>query len=283
MKKLLVPCDFSTPSLHAFQFALDAAAQSNGTVHVLHVIELPVLHDTTLMPVLSFEKDLMDELKQKATLEFGIIEKKYNKNNVKVITEVRFGKISEIIRQYSHDETIDCIIMGSHGAQGMREFFIGSNAEKIVRLSSVPVLVIKGAYKGPIKNIVFPNTLQTENQEDLVMRIKALQHFFNAHLHIVWINTPLNFATDTDTRDRLDKFANRYQFKNYTINIYNHVNPEDGIIDFANTIDAELIAMGTHGRKGLSHVMYGSLTESLVNHTNKLVWSYVLKGEPAKA
>lgn len=279
MKKLLVPCDFSTTSLHAFQFALDAAAQSNGTVHALHVIELPVLHDTVIMPVLSFEKDLMDELKQKADQEFDGIVKKYNKGKVKVITEVKFGKISEIIRQYSHDEAIDCIIMGSHGAQGMREFFIGSNAEKIVRHSSVPVLVIKGTYKGPIKNIVFPNTLQTESQEDLVMRVKALQHFFNAHLHIVWINTPLNFATDTDTRDRLDKFVKRYQFKNYTINIYNHVNPEDGIIDFANTLNAELIAMGTHGRKGISHVMYGSLTESLVNHTDKLVWSYVLKGE----
>lgn len=279
MKKLLVPCDFSTTSLHAFQFALDAAAQSNGTVHALHVIELPVLHDTVIMPVLSFEKDLMDELKQKADQEFDGIVKKYNKGKVKVITEVKFGKISEIIRQYSHDEAIDCIIMGSHGAQGMREFFIGSNAEKIVRHSSVPVLVIKGTYKGPIKNIVFPNTLQTESQEDLVMRVKALQHFFNAHLHIVWINTPLNFATDTDTRDRLDKFVKRYQFKNYTINIYNHVNPEEGIIDFANTLNAELIAMGTHGRKGISHVMYGSLTESLVNHTDKLVWSYVLKGE----
>jgi len=63
MKKLLVPCDFSTPSLHAFQFALDAAQAANGTVHLLHVVELPVLHDSVLMPVLSFEEDLMKELK----------------------------------------------------------------------------------------------------------------------------------------------------------------------------------------------------------------------------
>jgi hypothetical protein len=80
--------------------------------------------------------------------------------------------------------------------QVAREFFIGSNAEKIVRQADVPVLVLKDEYKGPIKNIVFPNTLETEDQEDLVQKIKALQHFFKAHLHIVWINTPVNFTTD---------------------------------------------------------------------------------------
>ena len=284
MKKLLVPCDFSEPSLHAFQFALDAAAQSpNGTVHVLHVIELPVLHDSILMPVLSFEQDLMDELKEKAEKEFEVIEKKYNKDLVEVITEVQFGKVSDVIQQYTKDHVIDAIIMGSHGASGLREFFVGSNAEKIVRHSDVPVLVLKGSYKGPVKNIVFPNTLETEDQEDLIMKVKALQHFFKAHLHIVWINTPVNFTADSLTRQRLEQFAKRFQFKNYTINIYSHLNAEVGIVEFTKSINADLIAMGTHGRTGFSHVMYGSITESLVNHSNKLVWSYVMKHQPAEA
>jgi len=263
---------------------LDAAAQSpNGTVHVLHVIELPVLHDSILMPVLSFEQDLMDELKEKAEKEFEVIEKKYNKDLVEVITEVQFGKVSDVIQQYTKDHVIDAIIMGSHGASGLREFFVGSNAEKIVRHSDVPVLVLKGSYKGPVKNIVFPNTLETEDQEDLIMKVKALQHFFKAHLHIVWINTPVNFTADSLTRQRLEQFAKRFQFKNYTINIYSHLNAEVGIVEFTKSINADLIAMGTHGRTGFSHVMYGSITESLVNHSNKLVWSYVMKHQPAEA
>lgn len=283
MKKLLVPCDFSTPSLHAFQFALDAAHAANGTVYLLHVVELPVLHDSVLMPVLSFEEDLMNELKAKAQKEFDIIKRKYNTRDVKVVAGVLFGKIADVIRRYTKDQEIDAIIMGSHGATGAREFFIGSNAERIVRQSQVPVLVLKDAYKGPIKNIVFPNTLDTESQEDLVQKVKALQHFFKAHLHIVWINTPLNFTSDSETRKRLEKFVNRYQFKDYTINVYNHVNPEDGILEFAKSIDASLIAMGTHGRTGLAHIFHGSLTESLVNHTDKLVWSYIIKDEPVEA
>lgn len=284
MKKLLVPCDFSTPSVHAFQFALDVAAKStDGTVHILHVVELPILHDSVLMPVLSFEQDLMAELKEKAEKEFEVITKKYNKNSIEVITEIRFGKISDMIQQYTKDHVIDAVIMGSHGATGMREFFIGSNAEKVVRHSTVPVLVIKNQYKGPIKHIVFPNTLDTENQEDLVMKVKALQDFFKAHLHIVWINTPLNFTSDSITRKRLEQFAKRFQFKNYTINVYSHVDAEEGIIEFTKSIDSPLIAMGTHSRKRFAHMMHGSLTESLVNHTDILVWSYTLKGEPVVA
>lgn len=280
MKKLLVPCDFSTTSLNAFQFALDVAAQSpNGTVHVLHIIELPVLHDSVLMPVLSFEQDLMAELKEKAEKEFEIIEKKYNKNQIEVIRIVQFGKISDMIQKYAKDHAIDAIIMGSNGATGMREFFIGSNAEKVVRNATVPVLVMKGIYKGPIKHIVFPNTLETEDQEDLVMKVKALQDFFKAHLHIVWINTPLNFTSDSVTRKRLELFAKRFQFKNCTISVYSHIEAEQGIIEFAKTVDASLIAMGTHSRKGFAHIMHGSLTESLVNHTDLLVWSYTLKSE----
>lgn len=284
MKKLLVPCDFSTPSLHAFQFALDAAAKSpNGTVHVLHVIELPVLHDSVLMPVLTFEQDLMAELREKTEKEFEILLTKYNKNSLEVITEVQFGKISDVIQQYTKDHAIDAIIMGSNGATGIREFFIGSNAEKVVRHATVPVLVLKNFYKGPIKHIVFPNTLETEAQEDLVMKVKALQHFFDAHLHIVWINTPLNFTSDSVTRKRLEQFAKRFQFKNYSISAYSHINPEEGILEFAKSVDASLIAMGTHSRKGISHMMYGSLTESLVNHTNMMVWSYTMKGESVLA
>ena len=63
MKKILVPCDFSKPAINAFKFALDIAERSVGTITLVHVIELPVMHDTGLMPVLSFEEQLLKELK----------------------------------------------------------------------------------------------------------------------------------------------------------------------------------------------------------------------------
>jgi nucleotide-binding universal stress UspA family protein len=283
MKKILVPCDFSKPAINAFRFALDVATQSKGTIHLLNVIELPIMHDTVIMPVLNFEEQLLKDLRENAETQFKKITDKYKATNIKVVVKTVFGSVSRMIQEYIKDESIDLVVMGSHGATGAREFFIGSNAEKMVRNSPVPVLVIKDQFKGPIKNIVFPNTLETENQEGLVMKVKALQNFFKAHLHLVWINTPLNFTSDTLTHERLKEFASRFMLKDYTISVYNHTDQETGILEFAGSIKGDLIAMGTHGRKGISHLVNGSLAEDVVNHNRGLVWTYTLQQTPVEA
>jgi nucleotide-binding universal stress UspA family protein len=283
MKKILVPCDFSKPAIDAYRFALDVAAQSKGTIHLLNVIELPIMHDTVIMPVLNFEEQLLQDLRENAQARFKKITDKYKLEGVKVTVKTVFGSVSRMIQDYITEESIDLVVMGSHGASGAREFFIGSNAERMVRNSPVPVLIIKDYYKGPIKNIVFPNTLETENQEDLVMKVKALQNFFKAHLHIVWINTPLNFTSDTLTDERLQAFAKRFMLKDYTISVFNHTDEERGILEFSKSIKGDLIAMGTHGRKGIAHLVNGSLAEDVVNHNKGLVWTYSLQHEPVEA
>ncbi len=280
MKKILVPCDFSKPAINAYRFALDIAQQSKGTIHLVHVIELPVLHDTVLMPVLNFEEVLLKELKEKAEERFREVNRKYNTAGAKIIFKVVFGAVSRMIRDYIETESIDVVVIGSHGATGARELFIGSNAEKVVRNSRVPVFVIKDYNKRPIRNIVFPNTLETEDQEDLVMKVKALQSFFKAQLHLVWINTPLNFTSDTLTHERLEAFAKRFMLKDYTISVFNHTDEEEGIREFTTAVKGDLIAMGTHGRKGISHLINGSLTEDVVNHNNSFIWTYSMKNVP---
>lgn len=277
MKKILVPCDFSKPATNAFRFALDVAKHAKGTIHLLHVIELPVMHDTVLMPVLNFEQQLLNDLIKSAEARFSKITDKYSAEGVKVIVKTEFGAVSRMIQDYIEKESIDIVIMGSHGASGVKELFIGSNAERMVRRSPVPVIVVKDYIKGPIKRIVFPNTLETEDQEDLVMKVKALQNFFKAQLHLVWINTPLNFTPDTVTNKRLEAFAKRFMLKDYTISVFNHTDEESGILEYSNAIKGNLIAIGTHGRKGFSHLINGSLAEDIVNHTKGLVWTYSMK------
>jgi len=172
--------------------------------------------------------------------------------------------------------------MGSHGASGLQEFFVGSNAEKVVRRSPVPVFIVKDYFKGPITNIVFPNTL-AEGQDDLIEKVKALQSFLKATLHLLWINTPLNFAADNVTMERFGEFVKQYKITNHTINIFNHNNEENGILAFSKLIKADIIAIGTHGRRGLSHIVNGSLAENVVNHSERPVWTYTLKNESVEA
>jgi len=283
MKKILVPCDFSKPSINAYRFALTVAQQSKGVVHLLHVIELPVMHDTLLMPVLNFEEQLLTELRENSEVRFKKLITKYEAERVNVTTSVQFGAVSRMIQDYIVKEEIDLVLMGSHGASGFRELFLGSNAERMVRHSPVPVLVMKDYYKGAIKNIVFPNTLETEHQEDLVMKVKALQHFFKAHLHLVWINTPLNFTSDSVTHQRLEAFTKRFMLKDFTTSVFNSTDEEKGILEFAAEVKGDLIAIGTHGRKGMAHLVNGSLAEDIVNHGKSLVWTYSLTNELVEA
>jgi nucleotide-binding universal stress UspA family protein len=279
MKKIIVPCDFSKPAVNAFRFALDIAEQSRGKVYLLHVIELPVMYDSVLMPSLYFENDLYKELKENAEKQFKKLLAKYPAEVAKVNTEVTFGPIYTLIINCAKEKEADLIVMGTQGANGLKEIFIGSNAEKIVRTSPVPVIVLKNNFKGPINNIVFPNVLEQEGQEDLVLKVKALQNFYKAHLNIVWINTPLNFSNDKVTRAKLEAFAKRFMLKNYSLHIYNYTDGEEGILHFANEINADMIAIGTHGRRGLNHLLKGSLTENLVNHSNYMIWTSVMKDD----
>jgi nucleotide-binding universal stress UspA family protein len=100
MKKILVPCDFSKPAINAYRLALAIAAQSKGTIHLLNVVELPVLHDTVLMPVLNLEEEFLKDLRKNAEVRFGKVTDKYNEGGVKVVAKTEFGAVSRMIRGY---------------------------------------------------------------------------------------------------------------------------------------------------------------------------------------
>lgn len=276
MQKILVPSDFSEQAISAFRLAMDLAEKSNREVHLLHVIELPVIHDSMLMPTLTFEATLLKELSDNAEIQFKKI-KEEHPAKTEVITKTTFGNTSLMILDYIREAGIDLVVMGTKGASGLRELLIGSNAEKIVRGSSCPVITVRKYGKlDAIRNIVFPNSLEVD-QEDLVTHVKALQDFLKATLHIVWINTPANFISDTITLVRLKDFARRFMLKDYTLNVFNDTLEESGVISFAHMIKADMIAMGTHGRKGLNHLMSGSVTEDVVNHIDCPIWTYTIK------
>ena len=81
----------------------------------------------------------------------------------------------------------------------------------------------------------------------------------------------------TDEMDIMEQFVRHYSISNYTLNTRNDFSEQDGIINFAHEIKADLIAMGTHGRKGLAHLFMGSVTEDVVNHVDGPIWTYLVK------
>ncbi len=273
MKRILVPCDFTDSAIQAFKFAVDVANQGNGEVVLLHVVEIPVVHESVMMPAFSFEDTYLKEMKAKADQDFTKMKNKWAKDGPKVSTFVQYGAPTPVIAQFVKEQKIDLIIMGTKGASGLKEFFVGSNTEKVVRWSPVPVIAIKKSAKASsIKNIVFPSTLHDE--EELMMKVKALQNFFGAKLHLVYVNTPANFMTDVVTRREMKNFVKRFMLTDYTLNIYNDLTEELGVSHFTREINGDMIAMATHGRKGLNHLMSGSIAEDMVNHLECPIWTW---------
>ncbi|NJM26895.1 MAG: universal stress protein [Bacteroidia bacterium] len=110
--------------------AVDIAKQSKGEVHLVNVVELPVMHDTVLMPVMAFEETMLADMRANAEKQFKKLKEKHAKEGPKIKTKTEFGSVSPMLIHYIKDEKIDLVVMGTHGASGLRELVIGSNAEK---------------------------------------------------------------------------------------------------------------------------------------------------------
>jgi nucleotide-binding universal stress UspA family protein len=254
------------------------ASISKGEVFLLNVIELPSLHGSSLVPIQAYENAFLKQVKSKAHKNFEKIKEKWS-GKVKIHFAIEHGSVTEGIRKFGIKKRIDLVVMGTHGSSGLKEFTVGSNTEKIVRSSKVPVIAIKKTVNvASIKNIIFPTSLnQDASNKDIVNSIKALQKFLKARLHILYVNVPSNFVSDHSTEKRLIEFARQNEFRNCSIHIYNDIDEESGIINFSSKFKNKMIAMATHGRRGINHLMSGSIAEDIVNHMDCPIWTLAEK------
>jgi nucleotide-binding universal stress UspA family protein len=272
MKRILVPTDFSAPANQALQFAIKIAEKSSGRVHLIHVVDLPVNY-SLISPSIYVDDSIVRDSMALAQKSFDKTIEKHKGSGVSITCSVEYGNPSMAILKQIEEQKSDLVVMGTRGASGIKEILIGSNTEKIVRGSKVPVISIPERTKvSTIKNIVFPNSLREEN-ESLTLAVKAMQNFFKAKLHLVFINTPALFKRDHETIGRLRTYARRYMFKDVEIHVYNDLSEQEGTMNFATEIGADMIAMGTHGRQGLGHLFSGSVAEDVVNHVKCPIWT----------
>lgn len=268
MKKILVPIDFSIPSENALKVAAKLAIKNKAELHILHVIELAEsLFGTEQFNVANEQILFFMKMANKKFVEF--LDKDYLKN-ISIIEHVEPGSTSRIIRNVVEKNDIDIVVMGSSGASGLEEIVVGSNTEKVVRFSEVPVMVIKNELKDiDFKNTVFASNFNFETMEAF-QTAKAFIDSFKAKMQLLYINLPGNrFYSTTEIQDHIKNFLDKVEvpmsFEN--IEIYNDYSLGEGILNGARSLKADLIIIPTHGRKGISHFFNGSVGEDVVNHS----------------
>lgn len=275
MKKIIVPIDFSNHSEYALKTAAKLAKKYDAEVLALHMLEMSDI-------MLSASDGLQNE---KAVYFFKLAEKKFEEflqkhflEDVKVTPLVKHFKVFSEVSDVALEHNADLIVMGSHGTTGIKEYFVGSNTERVVRHSDVPVLVVKKELPD-IRFDVIAFACDF-SEECIAPYLKAKQMFdkMDAKMYLVHVNLPndrfkstleierniVNFLTKADRN--LEKMEDVCYVADYTV--------EDGLLNCANKIGADLIAIPTHGRKGLSHFFEGSIGEDVANHATLPVMTF---------
>ncbi|KIM09749.1 MAG: universal stress protein UspA [Sulfurovum sp. FS06-10] len=272
MKRILVPTDFSKHAEYALKVAAQIAKKNNGEIFLVHMLELPTSGNDALSTAHELPELML--FKNAAIKKLDTLMDADFLDDVKISKIIQFEMAFDGIVKNGKEHNVDLIVMGSHGAKGFQEMFIGSNAEKVVRNSEVPVLIIKKDEDNFSANkFVFASDFSDEAKKPFEKAF-AFAQGFGAHLHLVNINTPNNFKSTVVAQQTMDNFLANVDKTNITTHIFNEVNVEKGILHFAKSIDADLIGMSTHGRKGLSHFFNGSISEDLVNHAKRPVITF---------
>jgi nucleotide-binding universal stress UspA family protein len=269
MKKILVPVDFSNHSEYAMEVAANLAKKHNAEIIALHMMGMSDSIVPKNQSKKMFEGIYYMKLAEKGFKE--LLNKEYL-TGIKVTDTVynyrNFNELNDVAR----DNNIDLIIMGSHGSSGLSEVFVGSNTEKVVRHSDIPVLVIKYQVKDfKINNAVFACDFTSENI-DAYHKAMELFRKLKAKVTLLYVNLPgQQYRSTKEMEDRVRTFlseadnGNLDRFKD--VAYYNDYEVEDGIFNYSNQYGVDAIALPTHGRRGISHFFSGSISEDLVNHS----------------
>lgn len=263
MKKILVPIDFSKKSEYASKMAAKIAEKSGSTVYLLHMIDLPTgIIDMGAGSNFSIPESMLYLRKVKEKIiEF---KDKFFLETTEVHHSIRFQNPHQGILKYADKIDADLIIMGSKGHSDFEEILIGSNTEKVVRTSTRPVIVVKrDSKKFKMKNLVFASSFKKENKKEVFRKFIDFANQFNSKIQLLKVNTPSNFESTYDAKEKIQEFIKDFQLPKYSINIYNDVSIEKGILNFSRDINADLIALSTNGRSGLSHLFSASVTKKL--------------------
>lgn len=277
MKKILVPTDFSPLAENALKIAANIAKKHNAEIFLLHLLDLPLdLIDPTQA---NTSNDLPESIffMKLAHQRFTAAMKKDYLKGIKVHETVEFNEAFDGIMKVSQKHDCDLIIMGSHGAEGLKEVFVGSNTEKVVRYSEIPVLVIKNkAEDFKAERLIFATNLALETVGSYQNALKFSKKM-GVKMKTVFINTVGKFRTSDHIDGQIDKFKEAIDDEHFDIIVRNDKNTEDGILNYAEKINADMIGIGTHGRKGISRLLNGSLSEHLVNHAKRPVITFKIK------
>ena len=276
IEKILIPTDFSDTSKTVVAEAMALAQKLKAEVCLMHVTEAgtpPLFMDPKTPipspPMEQVENEInrkMSETAKKLSDTYGITPSVYLKE----------GDIHDEIIEFAEKNDIDLIAMGTHGASGYRELFVGSNAQRVVTVSEIPVLTVQKQKPEPgFKNILVPidDSVHSREKVNIAMLIADL---FKAKLHIVGL-------PDSDDTQEMNKFkiklesveklAKAHELPFVTTIVHGDSLAETAL-EYANDKNCDLIVINTGHESKLTGMFLGAFAQQIVNHSRIPVLSF---------
>lgn len=277
MKTILVPVDFSEHAENALRAAAVLAKRHKAKLVVMHMVGF----DNSLLTK-EYQDEVMEsifhlKLTQKRFEEF--LNKPYLED-IEIEQYVQKLKVFREIDVIARKHGADLIVMGSHGSSGINEVFVGSNTEKVIRSATIPVLVIKDAKaESTCEHVVFACDYNVKNVQ-AYKRAKELFKTLGAEMHLLYINLPgLVFISTQELEERIHEFFKAAGDPDPikavgTVAQYTDYSLQEGLFAYSERVGADVIAIPTHGRQGISHFLKGSISEDVANRANIAVMTF---------
>lgn len=273
---IMVPVDFTPVSYRAIEFLAFLMDTTPINTHLVHVIEVNAAEWAgTVDASETLNKTVLEQKQKLAEHKFAELKQHVD---FSFTSEVLFGGLTTTLANYADKQSIDLMIMGTEGTDGWLEKVSGSEAQHVVRYNHIPVITIhKNAAITPIQNLLWMADFKAEKQpEQSVATIKLLQQLFSAKLHLLQIVDKKDEDKAQQLKQNIQAFAERLSLQNFELHLHHNYKVPAGVRNFNEVSAIDLVLIGTHGRKGISHLFYGSIAETLVNHCNRPLMTYHL-------
>jgi nucleotide-binding universal stress UspA family protein len=287
IRNVLVPVDFSPPSLEAIEFALPLIKQFGADLHLVHAFasDYPIAALATLPLVLPEV-----EINQSVHRHLKDVGKKYSIDLRRENLHALKGRPFEEICRLARDITIDLIVIATRGHTGLKHLALGSTAERVVRYSPCPVLVVRpGTAKArnpqlgfkkilvPIdfsecsmKGLAYAKTWARQFESTLVLLNSVHFEYYVASDEYARYDLPLLMQqAEKVAREQMRELVRRTDWEGLKVETSLQVgHAGQQICERAGDLGADLIVTSTHGTTGLKHVLIGSTAEYIVRHAS---------------
>ncbi len=267
MKTILVPTDFSENADNALNYAIELAKKEKAKIILLHAFHVTYVYPDVPMQYLN---EQIQSVEQLASNQLKVLCEKVEKSE-KLICEIinKESLAVDLILETIEKKKPSLVVMGTKGANGIKEVFIGSNTGKIVVKAKCPVIVVpEKASFNPIKNITYATDYNLTDFYALE-KLVEIAKLFNAKITLLHVGFEF-FSHETE-----EDFMNTFKSKVNNEILYNKMDFKlvygkdliDVLEDYVKHESPDLISMSANYKNLFDKVFGTSLTKKMAYHT----------------